>query len=343
MLDLATRGAKLAFVRQQLDAYSGAKKKLSDSTFVNCPFHHEKTPSGRIFHGDQTSNPGYFKCYGCGTTATWNNLAPKLGLQGFTAPKPKDVYTDELPILLPKTEEQQDEAKGTIIITGDVPRRKRWRTISTNLLTEIGAKLCRMHYKETNFTTEEYLYFPVVVRGKERGFIRARKRKLKGKPSYLNAPGAWSKHYGLFPLDYAIELMKTTTKNVLVLVEGPRDALRLLSYGIPAVAILGTQSWSDRKTKMLALSGVDTVVLVFDGDAAGKKARKVIRDFVKLHMAVKHYKFPVREDADEQWDPGNCPEEMILDIKRRLKIAKSSSGPVRPDGRRQRLSGASSR
>ena len=312
------RGSKLDFVREQLRRYSGAKKELSDSTFVCCPFHSEKTPSFRIFHGEATKYPGYGKCYGCGERAKWDDLAPKLGLTPFQAPKPKDEYARPIKLVVADESDNPvpDDSTGELRLLGALPRGKVWRGFSTKFLSSLGAQLCNVYYAETNYTTENYIYFPVMVRKKLRGYIRARLRKKKDKPSYLNSPGKWSLHYGLFPLDTAIELMLRTTRNVLVLVEGPRDALRLISLGIPAVAILGTHSWSPTKTKMLELSGVDTVVLMFDGDEAGRKATTLVAKEVGLHLNVKRFLLPLGEDLD----PGNVPLEYITKLKRRLKI-----------------------
>jgi hypothetical protein len=288
---------------------------LSDSTFVCCPFHAEKTPSFRIFHGDVTKFPGYGKCYGCGERAKWDDLAPKLGLTPFRAPKPKDEYARPIKFAL-GDEGESDDSSGELRLLGPLPKGKAWRGFSTKFLSTLDAQLCNMYYAESNYTTENFIYFPVMVRRKLRGYIRARLRKKKDKPSYLNSPGKWSLNYGLFPLDTAIELMRRTTRNILVLAEGPRDALRLISLGIPAVAILGTHSWSVTKTKMLELSGVDTVVLMFDGDAAGRKATALVSKEVGIHLNVKKFLLPLGEDLD----PGNVPLEYITKLKRRLKI-----------------------
>lgn len=323
MRDLLGSHTRSAFIAEQLSAYSGQKMVLANSIMVCCPFHGDKDPSGRIYNAS-----GFFACYGCGKTAKWDEVALALGLKPWKKPKPSDVFAED--IKLPSFDETpvEDETRGELRITGDLPPDRRWRSISTNLLISIGAKRCRVYYTESDYLTEEFIYLPCKARGKEVGFIRARKRKVKDKPSYLNSSGQWSLTHGLFPLDYAVSMMKRLGLRVLVLVEGPRDALRLLSYGIPAVAILGTRSWSDKKTRLLALSGVDTVVLFMDGDAPGADAAKMIREAIDMQLHVKRYK--IKHEKAEDWDPGNCPEEYILELKRRLRI--EDSGTNRPDG-----------
>ena len=314
MLDVSSQASRRTFVLQQLNHYFGPKKKYNDeSTFVVCPFHADKDPSGRIYHSLTSRSPGFFRCYGCGTTASWNDLAPKLGLEPFKHQKPKDEYALELKFDLEGSESEQKARE--LRITGELPPNKRWRTISTNLLRDIGAQMCRMYYPDSDYETEPFVYLPCYVRGRVRGYIRARMRKAPDKPSYLNSPGKWSLRYGFFPYDYALTMMRRNKSRAVVLVEGPRDALRLLSMGIPAMAILGTQSWSEAKSRVLELGGVDTVVLFMDGDKAGRKAIKMLKASMGGMFNIVPQRLPVDEN---RWDPGNCPKWMLQKLKRRI-------------------------
>src|SRR5690606_7832235 len=111
------------------------------------------------------------------------------------------------------------------------------------LLSDIGAKLCQKQYEDGSWSAK-MLWLPVKVNNQTKGYIKARLKKQEGMTSYINAPGKWSLTYGLFPYDYAVDVMAQLDLSTMALVEGPRDALRLLSEGIPACAMLGTQSWS---------------------------------------------------------------------------------------------------
>lgn len=303
--------------------------------FVLCPFHAERTPSARIYVSDTTKSPGYMKCYGCGGKGPWDKVAPLIGLKPYKREKPVEEFVNLN--LLPDEAEQDDSddfVNEPMKLT-DLPRNKKWRDIKTNLLIALGAKVCRIQSKQYGLL-QPRLWLPVYINGELRGYIKARFRKHPDFPSYINAKGPWSKTHGLFPFDYSIELMRELGSRTIVLVEGQRDALRLISMGIPAMCILGTQSWSDTKAKILELAGVTRLILLFDGDCAGIEATKLLKPRVTSMFKVKVLKLwsmigsPYRQFKDEEfpskaakkadvtlWDPGNCPEWIIKKIKRK--------------------------
>jgi len=90
--------------------------------------------------------------------------------------------------------------------------------------------------------------------------------------------------------------------STMALVEGPRDALRLLSEGIPACAILGTQSWSEKKSFLLSLAEVGRAIVITDSDRAGDKARDLLDPSLRKHFRVKHFHLPPGIDPFEASD-----------------------------------------
>ena len=312
---------KLEFVKQQLAQYSGPKKVLNDtSTFVCCPYHAEVTPSFRIFHSPATKSPGWGKCYGCGKSVSWAESAPKLGLKAYVYAKPTDQFATSSVL-----RKQEDEAEE--LTFSPLPKDKIWRTIPTNFLTAMGCKLA------TNQWNTKTLFMPITIFDEERGYIKARLRKAKDKPSYINAVGKWSEHYGLFPYDY----VRAQNPKVVVLVEGPRDSARFNYNGIPTLGILGTQSWSKTKSRLVALIGADAVILVMDGDCAGIAAENriapLLSPMVDVHTfslygpdspyeLVRHEDEPskiAKKKGIALWDPGNCPTSKIQELKRLIK------------------------
>lgn len=108
----------------------------------------------------------------------------------------------------------------------------------------------------------------------------------------------------LFPYDYYKRL------RTVVLVEGPVDALRLIDYGIPAMAILGTGTWSKAKRNLLIKKGVRNVLLCFDGDKAGRICTATFNRKLKKYFNVAYLELP------EGTDPGNVKTKILKKIKR---------------------------
>lgn len=111
-------------------------------------------------------------------------------------------------------------------------------------------------------------------------------------PKYRNVTGGKVKRI-LFPLHIYPQMPE-----VVVLVEGPTSAIRLIDTGIDALAILGVENWSVIKSSKM-IGRTKGVILCFDGDAAGRKATEVIREDLEPHMEV------VQIDLPDGVDPGD--------------------------------------
>lgn len=295
----------------------------SSRAWLKCPWHQESKASGTI--SLDTAYPrwlGSFKCWGkCNKSAPWNELAEKLGLQKLdgknTLPKnvPNMDFKGIRESLLPSNHE--DDSTRDDFDFFDLQEEK-WRGFHKDFLKGIGARLI-YHDKSGRF----YVWFPVIVNDKEVGYFRAQMKKDPNNeyPSYINKKGVWTKKYGLFPFDYAVRMMRRKEFHTLVLVEGPRDALRLLRAGIPAVAIMGTGSWSNTKRHVIESAGVQRLILCFDGDAAGRKATHTIYPDLKMHLTVKVvrlWRVAAKLGLDKV-DPCSAPTETIQQIKSSLR------------------------
>lgn len=344
MADLLANQSKLEFVRQQLSQYAGEKRESSDRVMILCPYHSESTPSGSINVGVRYA-PGYFSCFACGAKANWDKLAPRINLQPYKRGKPEEEHAVDLlmtrglaALEAGASDKRYREDKFKF---WKLPKGKLWRTIPTNLLIQLQGQVCYRWFEEyQNWGSEKFIHFPVVINGEKEGFFVARlKKDASGeKPSYLLAAKAensdgWSRTHGLWPFDHSIELMRERKSSTIVLVEGQRDALRLLMNDIPAMCIFGTQSWSENKAKLLEIAGVERVVSLFDGDDAGIHATDYIVPQLRKLFEVRIIKLwkikgsPYIQFKDKKepskaakkagitlWDPCSCPQWIINKI-----------------------------
>lgn len=298
-----------------------------DRAKIVCPFHNDTNPSGTVnLDVDQKGAPlGWFRCWSCKTSVPFNELAKRLGLKKITnKKKSSDDYLDpsrhrdRLMGDDPDEENFERDFNGLDFFDFQI---ETWRGFSTKYLAKVGAKFAYQDYRG-----DFYIFFPVMIEGEMKGYVKSEiekpKKRLDRKgneftpPAHINAPGTWSKVFGLLFFDYAVAMMKRKGLKTLVLCEGPRSALRCLRAGIPAIAILGAANWNDDKRFVLEKSGADRVILFFDGDKAGKEATETVYDNIRTHFTTKYIKLWEREpDAD----PFNCNVRFIRQIKKALE------------------------
>lgn len=306
-----------SFFIGQLDSLSGRKHRNKNFYNICCPFHADRTPSCGV-----RTRSGKWNCLGCHKTGEWNELASALNLtqikEGqkfvedqvqFDAKKYDDLIDASV-----QTLEGLLKADGIMSFT-PWDKQREWRTFKGDFLNEIGA--LNAVWKTSTGNILPIIYFPIKVDDEYVGGIRAllQKPKRKGMSSYFNSAGeGWASDKGLFPYVYVKRMMRKRKLHYVVLVEGPRDALRLIRAGVPALCVLGTNQFTEKKARLLNLLGPDLVIVLGDGDVSGRSlnrlAKKIMREYVKT-VAVN---LPIRPKPNAL-DPGNMPVSMIRDLK----------------------------
>jgi DNA primase len=186
------------------------------------------------------------------------------------------------------------------------------------MLRKIGTRIATHAEYDT-----EYLFLPCTVGGELVGGIRAAMEGSNVKVKYKNSTGAWSRSHGLFPYDTSVNVMLENEnvfgQKVMVLTEGPRDSLYLMERGIPAVSILGTQSWSIEKRDLLLDMDADFILICMDGDVAGRKAEKKVYASLKELASCKKMNITMFNVTEgKELDPASSPDWLIDKIKKRL-------------------------
>jgi 5S rRNA maturation endonuclease (ribonuclease M5) len=247
---------------------------------IVCPFHKDSDPSLIINLDPKSKRPiGSFYCFGCTKHGKWNELADAFGLMKVNGRNDqvtefhgRDIDKNLL--------EPDDIAQSFDAITDDLglefvvswPTHMDWRSIPGQLLSKIGAQLAL-----DSKTQDEVVFLPIVVNKCMVGGIKALMERPPTKDilAYVNSSGVWAREKGLFPLDHVRKQARKYRR--IIIVEGARDALRLIACGLPAVAILGTHNWDEKKRDLLIAIGIESVVLMMDSDEAGRKAQRKIK------------------------------------------------------------------
>lgn len=296
-------------ILNQLRRVNGQTK--AGKFFIKCPLgtHSDSTPSLGITTNESGRYPvGTWYCFGCGKSGAWNELAQKLGLRAVDVNN-KNTHTKHyLHVTELAVYQDVEEMLQVCWPKSNLVRQwpdEEWRTIPTQLLQKYG---CRCIFDPA---AKDYgVVMPVVVGGEMVGGVKATWEKSK--VSYVTSPGPWVKESGLLGYD------DLPYGQPMVLVEGPRDRWRLLREGVPAAAILGALQWTQAKANLVAAKNPPRVLLFFDGDAAGEKARDMIYTSLrKTGLEVKYVDAArLSEEAGQKIDPANCDEGTVEKVRR---------------------------
>lgn len=281
--------------------------------WLKCPFHgggQERTASCRINLQKGKYPIGFFYCHGCHKHGLWNDLLPVI--PGLSPIEGEELKRQEL-LLTRLTPQQIDSLYKQECLMGidfntcvDWNPKEEWRHIRGDLINKIGGK--KFYNKATKLNQ---LFLPCSQNKIIKGGIRCVLDRKPGEKGYFNTPGPWVKNT-LFPYDFVKKFYKERNK-ILALVEGPRDALNMIQYGFPALAILGSHNWSKLKHGLIELLNPSMLVLAFDNDEAGNSAfEAVAQDF-------EDFTDKVSLEFKEGQDPGELTGEEVEKYFNKIK------------------------
>jgi hypothetical protein len=332
---------KLRIVQEEINSIPGPKTMMDGKVMVCCPYHNDNSPSATVsldVH-ERRVPVGFFGCFACKKSVSWNELATTLNLKKFgrnenlTSDDFSDPSTMRESFLGMALGDDEDDHKKfpdleDLKFLKDFPFDE-WRSVDVSLLKKVGARFVRHREYRTH-----YVWLPVNVHRKLRGYVRAKLTKpTNGKPSYLNAKGKWSRKWGLLYFDYAVRLMERKGLTTMVLCEGPRDSLRFLAQGIPAVSVLGALNWGTDKRALLEGAGVEKVILAFDGDKAGWIACRHVYTDCKKFFITKYLALWTKSSA---WNPKTrrFPSDKVI---KQMKKQGTLTGETDPFSCHQRF------
>lgn len=317
-----------SFIMTQLRSMGKKVKKRGREIHVQClnPHHVDKHPSMSI-----RADGAVFICRSCGYKGSWAKLVSQLGLPPLPgSDQPVDPITAAAADIAERASTNREPSGAVAHImnqhrlnTTTKPRnlvpwtRGPFRGISAETLARLDTKL----WRDRNVNR---IYWPFYMRGEEVGGTgrvlpeseptrldnedeALYKARLKdwyrdGNPKYRNVVAAPVKTV-LYPYD----LFDHPT--VVVLVEGPTSAIRLIDAGICAYAVLGVENWSVVKRAALVSRGIKGVILLFDGDEAGRRATKEIGADLETSVKV------LAIDLPDKKDPGDMSDRWLALVK----------------------------
>ena len=306
---------------EEILSRAGAQKVKKAGRFLTacCPFHGEKTPSFKVKIGSNK-----WKCYGCGKFGTMEWLLVDLGLaEKPDGELPQDVRLEraqwgQRPLQPePKVEVKDWPEEALAPFRGRVPRYAvdlveaggRGLTLETCRRWELGmdkeagrlifplrdrrGKLVGMSgrsYRGSRIKYTHYCYdilekraVPFIGERKEGTYLESKKSEI--------LYGAW------------LEPSKGSD-NVLIVVEGHLDVIRMDQAGFWCVGILGSSPGDVQiQTLVEMVHGAGArVVVMLDGDTAGQRGTQKFRPLARRVPLWRAYLF-------EDEDPGSMSLE----------------------------------
>lgn len=317
-------------IKSGLQQLGGRQKPAGDWRMVQCPFpdHQDGSPScGVYMRKEGRASLGFFNCLGCGKKGGWNKFAEVAGLEKI---KEWDTAQKRVDEVISKEDEEKLLGDQTLTIKRVLkimrceeaqpwPENIPWRGFKGNLLRLVGGLIINDYYNDSVAAL-----FPVKIAGKVRGAVKAvYEKKTKEQLGYITMSGEWVNSYGLFPFEFTKRLIDKNGFNFVILVEGPRDALRLLKLGIPALAVLGANTIGKTKALYITSLDVETYYVMPDTDRGGTALWNNLKEaLTKKKQIVKRLKLPREKGEDGKvikMDPFNAPREVISNLKTLLR------------------------
>jgi 5S rRNA maturation endonuclease (ribonuclease M5) len=310
----------LEVIRDQLHRYGGIQKAAGEYHMVCCPFHGEKVPSCGVFmRRDHPTKPlGWFHCFGCKKHGQWNKFAEKANLD-----KVEEWNSTETSVEYRVGVDDENLLGDSGLTLKAVYREMKcpeaqpwptyidWRGISGQLIAAVEGKAINDAYNN-NLA----VLFPIIIGKKIRGAVKAVYEKKNEKQlSYVTMPGPWVKRFGLFPYAYTARLIKEKQHRFIILVEGPRDALRLLKNGLPAMAILGSNNISKTKLMFITNLQVDQVYVMPDNDHGGDLLWSNVKSILPDARRLKLPQEVDRNGKLVKMDPFSMPKSVLQRVK----------------------------
>lgn len=271
-------------------------------------------------------------CFGCGAKGHWNSFAEKVGLPTFKEFQIVEGGMHEFLGQVNKIENKvlADHKSSLAALMSSMGKPAyfpwddymEWRDFDGRIVNRFGGHYVVDRWKGNG---DLMLFFPVKIGDRYYGGVRAQIEKKKGRTSYVNTAGDWANDYGLFPYEFVKKRLKKYKLKFVVLVEGPRDAMRLNANGIPALSVLGANNFSKIKMRLVERLGVEAVYIMPDNDDGGKKMKNAIKKCFEEHSAgivPKVIGLPREFDENGELiklDPMDMDMELVNDVRRLLK------------------------
>lgn len=262
----------------------------SDSNIVvTCPHHKgglEKEAACNIYVGDKTNvEYGYFRCWVCDEQGSFVKFvaecfdrSEEFALNWLI--KNFGVYSRlgiKLGPRIQLTNLNTKKASNKFLDKSILNKYQSWHPYLAK--RKLSRRTCELFNVKYDPSTNS-IVFPCF--DAKDNLIMLPRRAIETKIFYLDS----GREKPVYCLDYII---KNKIKTAII-TEGPFDCLTAYEYGVPAIATLGRLS--DYQIEQINRSGITTLYLMFDNDAAGREFTNLLKKQISKRIITKLVKIP---------------------------------------------------
>lgn len=321
---------------------------INKNQHINCPFHEDKTPSMKVY---AETNTVYCFSGNCGTHGKSLDVI-EFVMQKESCTKHeailkcKSMLNYEVPELKTKPNDILKVLWAEFVSSYKNSKVKAYAAKRGIERVEIGYNSGRWHKKKSVSdqqikAAQEVSYLLPAMQGKghrvwaKECLIFALRNAANEVVSFYGRSVNGEGHFylkdrsGLYP-----SYLKLETKKV-ILTESIIDAASLLNIATivenySVLALYGTNGLtSEHRAALANLKDLEEIVLLLDGDDAGKKASEKLGDYLAKeypNTVVKIVELPNNTDVNELW-VNHLSEALFLDLLEASKVIKSVEKP----------------
>lgn len=176
----------------------------------------------------------------------------------------------------------------------DIIPLQSWRNFSEGTLERFNVgyvKSIELQGKDKTYELKDRIAIPLYMDNKQIG-MSLRKTKAKDYPKWSHQPKGIKTRNLLYNYDTLIG------RTSAVLVEGIGDVFAYYEIGVDALCTFGAHL-TDEQVQLLVKSGVEEIVLSYDGDSAGRQASYDASVKLKKKFIVSEVKLPSDSDPSD--------------------------------------------
>lgn len=224
----------------------------------------------------------------------WLSKFFEVDITGLEILERKDKLKKELDIFIKAMKGKKTKIINEYVISEEIKSVKSFRKFKKETLEHFKLgyvdKITLKKRSDEEYTLRNRLLFPIIFQGKTVG-IALRRTKNSDVPKWSNQPINIDTGEMLYNYD------ATIGENIIVIVEGITDVWAYHEIGITAIATFGAHL-TDKQYKLIIKTGAD-VVLSYDNDVAGNKARDKAIKMLKNKCNLYSVTLPEGHDAED--------------------------------------------